>query len=88
LCFAENRFKYKRDILAAVTRHPGNGMLLVLNLPLIGLWVKVLRVPHSLLYPLILLLPASQRIFVKEGSQRAMPGQTMIMAMISTSKNM
>jgi putative tricarboxylic transport membrane protein len=33
----------------------GNGMLLVLNLPLIPLWVKVLRVPYYLLYPLILL---------------------------------
>ncbi len=33
----------------------GNGMLLVLNLPLIGLWVQVLRVPYYFLYPLILL---------------------------------
>jgi putative tricarboxylic transport membrane protein len=33
----------------------GNGMLLVLNLPLIGLWVQVLKVPYSLLFPLILL---------------------------------
>ena len=33
----------------------GNGMLLILNLPLIGLWVQVLRVPYYLLYPLILL---------------------------------
>jgi putative tricarboxylic transport membrane protein len=33
----------------------GNGMLLVLNLPLIGLWVKVLKVPYSFLFPLILL---------------------------------
>ena len=33
----------------------GNIMLLVLNLPLIGLWVKVLKVPYYLLYPLILL---------------------------------
>ena len=33
----------------------GNGMLLVLNLPLIPLWVKVLKVPYYLLYPLILL---------------------------------
>jgi putative tricarboxylic transport membrane protein len=32
----------------------GNLMLLVLNLPLIGLWVKLLRVPYSLLAPLIL----------------------------------
>lgn len=33
----------------------GNGILLLLNLPLIGLWVKVLKVPYFLLYPLILL---------------------------------
>jgi putative tricarboxylic transport membrane protein len=33
----------------------GNGMLLILNLPLIGLWVKVLRVPYGILFPLILL---------------------------------
>src|ERR671922_354407 len=32
----------------------GNIMLLVLNLPLIGLWVKLLRVPYPLLSPLIL----------------------------------
>jgi putative tricarboxylic transport membrane protein len=33
----------------------GNIMLLVLNLPLIGLWVKILKVPYALLFPLILL---------------------------------
>jgi putative tricarboxylic transport membrane protein len=33
----------------------GNGMLLALNLPLIGLWVQVLKVPYYFLYPLILL---------------------------------
>ncbi len=33
----------------------GNLMLLVLNLPLIGLWVKVLKVPYPILFPLILL---------------------------------
>jgi putative tricarboxylic transport membrane protein len=32
----------------------GNVVLLVLNLPLIGLWVKLLRVPYALLAPLIL----------------------------------
>ena len=32
----------------------GNVMLLVLNLPLIGLWVRVLRVPPHYLYPAIL----------------------------------
>jgi putative tricarboxylic transport membrane protein len=33
----------------------GNIMLLVLNLPLIGLWVQLLKVPYSLLFPAILL---------------------------------
>ena len=50
-----------------ITKHPdlfwgtiasmyvGNGMLLILNLPLIGLWVKVLKIPYNILFPLILL---------------------------------
>jgi len=38
-----------------VSMYIGNGMLLVLNLPLIPLWVMVLRVPYYLLYPLIIL---------------------------------
>lgn len=33
----------------------GNIMLLVLNLPLIGMWVKLLKVPYGILMPLILL---------------------------------
>ena len=33
----------------------GNGLLLVLNLPLIGVWVKVLEIPYKILFPLILL---------------------------------
>ena len=33
----------------------GNVMLLLLNLPLIGLWVRVLSIPYRLLFPLILL---------------------------------
>lgn len=33
----------------------GNVMLLVINLPLIGLWVRLLRVPYRLLFPAILL---------------------------------
>lgn len=32
----------------------GNLMLIVLNLPLIGIWVQMLRVPYRLLYPAIL----------------------------------
>ncbi|MAY87843.1 MAG: hypothetical protein CML02_14135 [Pseudooceanicola sp.] len=33
----------------------GNLMLLVLNVPLIGLWVRLLSIPYSLLYPAIIL---------------------------------
>jgi putative tricarboxylic transport membrane protein len=33
----------------------GNAMLLVLNLPLIGIWVRVLKIPYAILYPLIFL---------------------------------
>lgn len=31
-----------------------NTMLLILNLPLVGLWVRILDIPERLLYPLIL----------------------------------
>lgn len=34
----------------------GNILLLVLNIPLIGLWVRLLLVPYKLLYPAILVL--------------------------------
>jgi putative tricarboxylic transport membrane protein len=33
----------------------GNVMLLILNFPLIGMWVQVLKVPYRLLFPLILM---------------------------------
>jgi putative tricarboxylic transport membrane protein len=33
----------------------GNVLLLLLNLPLIGLWVKILKVPYRILFPLIIL---------------------------------
>jgi len=36
----------------------GNLMLVVLNLPLIGIWIKLLAVPYRLLYPAILLFCA------------------------------
>jgi putative tricarboxylic transport membrane protein len=35
--------------------YTGNLLLLVLNLPLIGLWVKILKIPYGILYPLVLL---------------------------------
>ncbi len=36
----------------------GNVMLLLLNLPLVGVWVQLLRVPYGLLFPTILLFCA------------------------------
>jgi putative tricarboxylic transport membrane protein len=33
----------------------GNVMLLVLNIPLIGIWVKILKIPYPILFPLIIL---------------------------------
>ena len=33
----------------------GNLMLVIINLPLVGLWVRLLRVPYRLLYPMILI---------------------------------
>jgi putative tricarboxylic transport membrane protein len=34
----------------------GNVFLLILNLPLIGLWVQLLRIPYAVLFPIVLLL--------------------------------
>jgi len=33
----------------------GNLMLLIINLPLVGLWVRLLKVPYRLLFPMILM---------------------------------
>ncbi|WP_114393420.1 tripartite tricarboxylate transporter permease [Oleisolibacter albus] len=33
----------------------GNAMLVIINLPLVGIWVRLLRVPYRLLFPAILL---------------------------------
>jgi putative tricarboxylic transport membrane protein len=50
-----------------ITEHPGlfwgtiasmyigNVMLVILNVPLIGLWVRLLKIPYNILFPLILL---------------------------------
>jgi putative tricarboxylic transport membrane protein len=34
----------------------GNAMLVIINLPLIGIWVRLLKVPYRLLFPMILVL--------------------------------
>jgi len=36
----------------------GNAMLLVLNLPLVGMWARLIRAPYHLLYPCILVFSA------------------------------
>ena len=36
----------------------GNIMLMVLNLPLVGIWVAILRIPYNVLYPAILVFIA------------------------------
>ena len=48
--------KQKPDIFwgLVMSMYLGNIMLLILNLPLIGLWVKILKVPYVLLFPFII----------------------------------
>ncbi|NGP16494.1 tripartite tricarboxylate transporter permease [Devosia aurantiaca] len=41
-----------------VSMWAGNLMLLVLNLPLIGLWVKMISIPYHYLYPIIIIFCA------------------------------
>lgn len=33
----------------------GNALLLVLNIPLVGIWIKMLLIPYSILYPFIII---------------------------------
>jgi putative tricarboxylic transport membrane protein len=49
--------KQHSDIFWGVvtSMYVGNLMLLVLNLPLIGMWVKILKIPYPILFPIILL---------------------------------
>jgi len=49
-------FRDKPDFVWGViaSLYIGNLILLILNLPLVGLWVRLLKVPQSILFPLIL----------------------------------
>ena len=49
-------FRDKPDFVWGViaSLYIGNLILLILNLPLVGLWVRLLKVPHSILFSLIL----------------------------------
>ena len=40
----------------------GNLMLIIINLPLIGIWVQLLRVPYRLLFPAILVFCCHRRL--------------------------
>ena len=51
----------------------GNLMLVVLNLPLIGLWVKLLQVPYRLLFPAIMAFSAIGIFSVNNSSVRDPP---------------
>ena len=51
----------------------GNLMLVVLNLPLIGMWVKLLTVPYRFLYPSILLFMCDRRVQHLEPALRLLP---------------
>jgi putative tricarboxylic transport membrane protein len=53
----------------------GNVMLLVLNLPLVGIWVQLLRVPYSFLAPLVVMV-CSIGVF----SIKSDPAEIIIMA--------
>ena len=37
-----------------ISMYLGNIMLLALNLPLIGMWVRIIKIPYTILFPLIL----------------------------------
>ncbi|MBL0928584.1 MAG: tripartite tricarboxylate transporter permease [Alphaproteobacteria bacterium] len=41
-----------------VSMRIGNAFLLILNLPLVGLWVQLLRIPYSILFPAVLIFCA------------------------------
>ena len=44
----------------------GNVILLVLNLPLVGIWVKIIAIPRSVLYPAIIVISLAGVIVVAE----------------------
>ena len=51
----------------------GNLFLLVLNLPLIGLWVKMISVPYHFLYPAILVFCCDRRVQLEQQQLRRLP---------------
>ena len=69
----------------------GNLMLVVINLPLVGLWVRLLRVPYRMLFPAILIFcaigvysinnaPADAIMVATFGLRRLLAGQARLRA--------
>ncbi|MBM3609879.1 MAG: tripartite tricarboxylate transporter permease, partial [Alphaproteobacteria bacterium] len=56
----------------------GNLMLVILNLPMIGMWVKLLQVPYRLLYPAILMF-----CVIGVYSSNSEPSQILLMVFFS-----
>jgi TctA family transporter len=56
----------------------GNAMLLVINLPMIGMWIKLLSVPYRLLYPAIMMFCA-----IGVYSSNTEPSQLLMMALFA-----
>jgi putative tricarboxylic transport membrane protein len=53
-------FRERPDFVWGViaSLYVGNVILLILNLPLVRVWVQLLRVPYSILFPLVLAFTA------------------------------
>ena len=53
----------------------GNLMLLIINLPLVGIWVRLLRVPYRLMFPSIVIFCAIGIYSHQQRSGRRHPGR-------------
>jgi putative tricarboxylic transport membrane protein len=63
-------FQEKPDFVWAVIASffVGNVMLLALNLPLVGMWVQLLRVPYSILFPMVIAFTAVGAYVARESA--------------------
>jgi putative tricarboxylic transport membrane protein len=52
--------------------YAGNVMLVILNLPLIGIWVKILKIPYSILYVFIIMFCQIGAFSVKNSVQEVL----------------
>ena len=50
--------KQHPDLLWGVvfSMYVGNFMLLLINLPMIGLWIRLVRIPYAIFYPIIIVI--------------------------------